>query len=169
MLWVVDQFEELFTLNDEETQRRFAGLLGRASESGIHVLLSMRDDFLMRCHDHPTLEAVFEKLTPLKALEGAGLGRALTEPARASGYRFEDEALVSEILAEVRQEKGALPLLAFAASKLWEKRDREARRLTREAYLSIGGVSGAMAQHAEETLSSIGADASPSCERSSGI
>jgi WD40 repeat protein/DNA-binding winged helix-turn-helix (wHTH) protein len=157
-LWVVDQFEELFTLNDEETQQRFAELLGLASESGIHVLLSMRDDFLMRCHDFPSLEPVFEKLTPVKALDGAALRRALAEPVRVAGYRFEDEALVTEILTELSREKGALPLLAFAASRLWEKRDREGRRLTREAYLSIGGVAGALAQHAEETLSGIGAE-----------
>ncbi|HEY7816801.1 MAG TPA: hypothetical protein VIG29_01175, partial [Vicinamibacteria bacterium] len=49
-------------------------------------------------------------------------------------------------------------LLAFAASKLWEKRDREKRLLTREAYLAIGGVAGALAHHAEVTLSSIGVE-----------
>jgi DNA-binding winged helix-turn-helix (wHTH) protein len=69
-LWIVDQLEELFTLHDEETQGKFAELLGRASELGIHVLLSMRDDFLMRCHGFPALEPIFERLTPVKALEG---------------------------------------------------------------------------------------------------
>jgi WD40 repeat protein/DNA-binding winged helix-turn-helix (wHTH) protein len=157
-LWILDQFEELFTLRDEETQRRFAELLGRASESGIHVLLSMRDDFLIRCHAHPPLEPVFKDVTPVLPLEGAAVRKALVEPARASGYRFEDEALVAEILTEVSKEKGALPLLAFAASKLWERRDRERRLLTREAYLSIGGVGGALAHHAEKTLSEIGAE-----------
>ncbi|MGH9337487.1 MAG: hypothetical protein ACRD21_27365, partial [Vicinamibacteria bacterium] len=122
---------------------------------------SMRDDFLIRCYDHNALEPVFEKLTPVKAPEGAALRTALVEPARASGYRFEDEALVAEILTEVSRERGALPLLAFAASKLWEKRDPDHRLLTREAYLAIGGVAGALAQHAEETLSSIGAEQEP--------
>ncbi|MGH9336729.1 MAG: WD40 repeat domain-containing protein, partial [Vicinamibacteria bacterium] len=140
---------------------RFAELLGRWATSGVHVLLSMRDDFLIRCHEQQALAPVFEKLTPVLPLSGAALRKALVEPARAVGYRFEDESLVAEILGEVSREKGALPLLAFAASKLWEKRDREERRLTREAYLSIGGVAGALAQHAEETLSSIGRDQEP--------
>ncbi len=157
-LWVVDQLEELFTLHDESTQRRIAELLGRAAGSGVHVLLSMRDDFLIRCHAHSALEPLFEKLTPVLPLEGASLRRALVEPARASGYRFEDEALVAEILTEVNRERGALPLPAFAAWKLWEKRDREERLLTREAYLSIGGVAGALAHHAEDTLSAIGVE-----------
>jgi WD40 repeat protein len=160
-LVVVDQFEELFTVNDEKTQGRFAEHLSDLSRSGVHVLLSMRDDFLIRCHAYPPLEPVFKDVTPVLPLEGAALRKALVEPARASGYRFEDEALVAEILTEVSREKGALPLLAFAASKLWEKRDREGRRLTREAYLSIGRVGGALAQHAEETLSRIGLGQEP--------
>jgi hypothetical protein len=48
-LLVVDQFEEMFTLNAKETQERFATLLGALpSEADVHVLLSLRDDFLMR-------------------------------------------------------------------------------------------------------------------------
>ena len=47
---IVDQFEELFTLNPPEVQERFAELLGRlALEADVHVLLSMRDDFLFYC------------------------------------------------------------------------------------------------------------------------
>ncbi len=122
-LLIVDQFEELFTLNDEETQARFAEFLGRASTSGIHVLLSMRDDFVIHCHDHPDLDGVFHDLTPLKPPRGPALRRALIEPARMCGYRFEDEGLVADILAEVTRERGALPLLAFAAARLWEKRE----------------------------------------------
>jgi hypothetical protein len=47
-LLVVDQFEELFTLNPRGSQVRLAGLLRRLPlEADIHVVLSMRDDFLM--------------------------------------------------------------------------------------------------------------------------
>ena len=80
------------------------------------------------------------------------------EPAKARGYRFEDEALVGEMVESVEGARGALPLLAFAVSRLWEKRDREKKLLTREAYEEIGGVAGALAQHAEATLDRIGAE-----------
>ena len=43
-------------------------------------------------------------------------------------------------------------------SRLWEKRDRERKLLTRAAYEEIGGVAGALAQHAEATLERIGAE-----------
>ena len=157
VLVILDQFEELFTLSPPEVQSRFAELLGRlAIEADIHVLLSMRDDFLFHCHDHPPLSPIFSELTPLGPPTGDALRRALVQPALGCGYRFEDESLVDEMLGEVSEERGALPLLAFAASRLWELRDREQGLLTRSAYERIGGVAGALAQHAEATLGRIG-------------
>ncbi len=82
-----------------------------------------------------------------RALGGAGARR---------GVRFEDDALVEEMVEAVASERGALPLLAFAVSRLWEERDRGRKLLTREAYERIEGVAGALAQHAEATLSQLG-------------
>jgi WD40 repeat protein len=161
-LLVVDQFEELFTLNPPEVQERFAGLLRHLTREGdVHVLLSLRDDFLMRCHEREALVSVFEHLTPLGTLGAEGLRRALVEPAKREGFSFEGESLVVEMLESVEGVRGALPLLAFAVSRLWEKRDRERKLLTRRAYEEIGGVAGALAQHAETTLEQIGLEREP--------
>jgi WD40 repeat protein len=161
-LLVVDQFEELFTLNPPEVQERFTELLGRLFRDGdVHVLLSLRDDFLMRCHDHEALGRVFEHLTPLGPLSEDGLRLALTEPAKKEGFAFEDESLVDGMLESVADARGALPLLAFAVARLWEKRDRDKKLLTRKAYEEIGGVAGALAQHAEQTLERIGLEREP--------
>jgi len=62
------------------------------------------------------------------------------------------------MLAEVEGERGALPLLAFAAARLWEKRDRDSGLLTRQAFHDIGGVAGALARHAEATIDRIGSE-----------
>jgi WD40 repeat protein len=157
VLLVVDQFEELFTLCDTSVQSGFADLLGRlAIEADVHVLLSMRDDFLLRCTEHTHLAPVLADLTALNAPTGGALRRALVQPALLCGYRFEDESLADEMLDAVVGERGALPLVAFAASRLWESRDRERGQLTRAAYEGIGGVMGALAQHAEATLERIG-------------
>ncbi len=126
-LVVVDQFEELFTLNPPETQERLASLLGRlANEAGVHVLLSFRDDFLMRCLEPGALAPVFRELTPLRPMTREGLKRALVEPALRRGYRFEDEALVDEMVGAVEGARTALPLLAFSVSRLWEKTEARA-------------------------------------------
>jgi WD40 repeat protein len=41
-------------------------------------------------------------------------------------------------------------------ARLWEKRDRERKLLTRQAYAEIAGIEGALAQHAEATMDRIG-------------
>ncbi len=161
-LLVVDQFEELFTLNPETVQERFVELLRRLVDAaGIHVALVLRDDFLLECHRHPALDPIFGELTPVGPPPGSELWKALSEPAARHLYGFESELLVDEMVGEVESERGALPLLAFAVSRLWEKRDRERRLLTREAYEEIGGVGGALAQHAETTLEAIGSERIP--------
>jgi len=156
-LVVVDQFEELFTLNPIEAQARFGALVGRlASEADVHVLISLRDDFLMRSQEYQPLRPILGELTALLPLSADALRRALEEPARKLGYRFEDDALVDEMVESVEGARAALPLLAFAVLRLWEKRDRERKLLTRAAYEEIGGVAGALAQHAEAVMDRIG-------------
>ena len=111
---ILDQFEELFTLNPPEVQERFAELLGRlALEADVHVLLSMRDDFPV-----PLLHSSRRSSAHVLGADASGLPsgraalrRALVPTGLACGYRFEDEALVEEMVAEVSiGERGALPL-----------------------------------------------------------
>jgi len=163
VLIVVDQFEELFTLNPKQTQGNFINLLGRlVNESGIHLLLAMRDDFLFHCHGFTSLEPIFAAdLTPIGPPKGFALKQALVQPAEKCGIRFEDKSLVEEMLGTVEEERSALPLLAFAALQLWERRNKEKKILTHESYELIGGVEGALARHAETTLEKIGTERIP--------
>jgi DNA-binding winged helix-turn-helix (wHTH) protein/WD40 repeat protein len=156
-LLIVDQFEEIFTLNPPEGGAGFSALIGRlARDADVHVLLSMRDDFLYRCHEHTTLSPIFTGLIPVKVPASDDLRRALVQPAARYGFSFENGDLVDELLDAVADERGALPLLAFAVARLWDKRDRDRRLLTRQAYSDVGGVAGALAHHAEATLERIG-------------
>ena len=160
-LLIVDQFEELFTQNTEEEQARYAEVLGQiAMDADVRILLSMRDDFFDPVQPpFEVLRPVFSELTVLDPPCGSALRRAVVQPALRCGYRFEDEELADEILADVEGERGALPLLAFALARLWEKRDRENGLITRQAYKDIGGVGGALAGHAEELMERLGSGA----------
>ena len=81
-LLIVDQFEELFTLNPPDQQERFTTLLARLPlETDIHVVLSMRDDFAAICSSFEVLQPVFHDLTMLNPPTGCNLRRALVQPA----------------------------------------------------------------------------------------
>jgi hypothetical protein len=83
------------------------------------------------------------------------LRETLVCPAELAGYSFEDAAIVDDMM-QLSTSRGALPLLSFAASRLWEARDRHNKQLTRAAYQQMGGVAGAFARHADQVASAIG-------------
>jgi WD40 repeat protein len=62
---------------------------------------------------------------------------------------------VEEMLDALEQTRAALPLLSFAASRLWAQRDKAARVLTEESYRRLGGVGGALAGHADAVLAAM--------------
>jgi hypothetical protein len=71
------------------------------------------------------------------------------------GYDFESASLVSSMLGALTESPGALPVLQFAAARLWENRDKNRRVLTQQSYDAMGGVAGALAAHADEVLSAL--------------
>jgi WD40 repeat protein/serine/threonine protein kinase len=159
---VVDQFEELFTLGATVAHQRayVQALLGaaRSADDRARVVLTLRDDFLARATQLAELrERLPTALFLLGTPERAELVRILTEPIARLGFDFEDRALPAQMVDAVERSPAALPLLSFTAQKLWELRDRHFRQLTRRAYDSLGGVVGALAQHAEATLASLSA------------
>jgi WD40 repeat protein/serine/threonine protein kinase len=157
LIIVIDQLEELFTLCADEGERvRFGELLSRfarAPEEPMRVVCTIRDDFLVRAEQlAPLRERIAQGLQLLTIPGPDDLLRILVEPARRAGYELEDEALPRAMVAEIEHQPGALALLSFTAARLWELRDRHFKQLTRKAYERLGGVGGALAQHAELTL-----------------
>ena len=122
----MDQFEELLRLNAPEVQARFAALLGRlAEEADVHVLLSLRDDFLFRCSEQAALRPVFHDLTPLgPPSRGRRCGGPWWSRRRGGACASRTTRSSTRWWTRWRGERGALPLLAFAVSRLWEERDR---------------------------------------------
>ncbi|MFL5359266.1 protein kinase domain-containing protein [Archangium sp.] len=153
-LLFVDQLEELLTLATPEEAALFAEVLGQLAEGlpGVRVLATVRGDFLTRLADLPGLgNALSGALYLLRPLSEEGLREAITEPARARGVVFESEALVDALVAAGRAE-GGLPLLQFALAELWEARDAARGLIPASALEALGGVSGALARHADGVL-----------------
>ncbi len=157
LILFVDQFEETFTLcKDEAERQRFIALLVEAaarSDGPLRLIVTLRDDFLVRAQEEPALsERLAQAIQIVSTPSSQQLIRILTEPARRRGYDFDDRTLPSRMVEVLQDRPGVLPLLSFTAMKLWEERDRNLKQLTARAYDALGGVAGALAQHAEQTL-----------------
>ncbi len=125
----MDQFEELFTLTEDEGERQqFINLLTDAAtdpDGKLIVLLSMRADFFgepLRYDALGTLVRDYnEAVLPMSIAE---LYEAIEAPAKlpSAGLRF-DTGLVAEIIFALRgRDKalaGALPLLQFTLERLY--------------------------------------------------
>jgi hypothetical protein len=166
ILLFVDQFEELYTLVEDPTERQaFAACLAGVADdpsTPLRVVVSMRADLLDRVAES---RAFMDRLGPglmfLAPMNREGTRAALTEPLELAGYRFESQAMVDHMIDTLEGTPGALPLLQFTAAKLWEQRDTRDRVLTDASYRALGGIAGALATHADEIVRSL----SPSQQR----
>src|SRR4051794_31573839 len=136
LLLVIDQLEEVFTLvPDEERRMRFLAVVERAateSQGRLRVVTTLRADF----YDRPLLYSGFaellrdyvEALVPLSPDE---FEQVIIGPAKRADVSLEP-GLLAEMVADITKEPGALPLLQYALTELYER--REGPVLTRRAY-----------------------------------
>ncbi len=162
VLLFVDQLEELYTLVDDAVVRDefMRAVCGAADDPDgpVRVVFTLRDDFLIRLSETEEARVAFGRLTVLRSPDEQALREILTVPLQRVDHRFEDDALVDEMLAAVRGEAACLPLIQFTCAELWRRRDRDGRVLTRSAYESLGGVEGALAHHADGVIEELTPD-----------
>jgi hypothetical protein len=138
---------------------------GSAPRAAARLLLTMRADFLGNALSHRPFAELFQREGDGKAVvmlgpmndvelrEAIELRKAIEKPAAVSAappaahsVTFES-GLVERILDDVAAEPGHLPLLEFALTQLWRR--RQGPLITHAAYTEIGGVEGALARHAD--------------------
>jgi WD40 repeat protein/DNA-binding SARP family transcriptional activator len=153
LLLVVDQFEELFTLCQSESERQafVDNLLMAVKLDGPLVLvIALRADFYAHCAQFASLRQALEsRQVYIGPMSDDELRCAITGPAEQGDWSVEP-GLVELLLQEVGDEPGALPLLSHALLETWSR--RRGRTLTLLGYSESGGVRGAVAQTAEQVL-----------------
>ncbi|MBI3242691.1 MAG: protein kinase [Chloroflexi bacterium] len=151
LVLVLDQFEEVFTLITDEKERALllTNLVTAVLDerSRMRLVITLRADFT----DRPLRYVDFGELVQRRsefvmALTPDELERAILGPAKRVGLRLE-AGLTSAMIREVGDQPGALPLLQYALTELFEK--REGRALTKKAYADLGGVTGALGKRTE--------------------
>jgi WD40 repeat protein/serine/threonine protein kinase/energy-coupling factor transporter ATP-binding protein EcfA2 len=152
ILLTIDQFEEVFTLVEDEAARvHFLNLLLHAvteRDSRFRLIITLRADF----YDRPLLYPGFGDLVRTRnevvlPLTPEDMREAIVGPAERVGISVET-GLVAAMIAEIGEQPGALPLLQYALTELFDRRENNV--MTLDAYYASGGVRGALARRAEE-------------------
>lgn len=159
---VVDQFEEVITRCADVAEREaFAARLRQLVDdtARIHrVIVTIRADFEPQLSDGP-LHAAWQAgryTVPPFSLEE--LKEVVVMPTIQEVLIFDPPELVDDIVGEVVQAPGALPLLSYALSELYEAyrvSGRQDRALTRADYERLGGVMGALRSKADALYRSL--------------
>jgi WD40 repeat protein len=178
-LLFIDQSEEIITLCQDEDERKefFQQILQaiNAHRDKLRVVLSLRSDFEPQVRDAglqfiPTGYNVGNTVLKGRWLNGRfmvpamtrkDLREAIEKPAETRVMYFQPHDLVEQLIDEVADMPGALPLLSFALSELYLKylkRQWDAgnegitidRALTEADYQELGGVILSLTQRADE-------------------
>lgn len=136
---VVDQFEEAFTASSDEAERgAFLSVLetlGSGERPGFKLILCMGSDLYGACSAVPWLAAAISDNHVLVGPPSTEEMRQMIEsPAHLAGLRLE-EGLVDRILADAGEGPFALPLVAQALQRTWDR--RTGRVLTIEGYDTV--------------------------------
>lgn len=150
---LVDQFEEIYSLCKEASERQafIENLLYAAGSSTgyVTVVVTLRSDFLDETQRHPALNQMMSSADynpVVQAMMPDELRQAIAQPARQAGHPL-DEATVELLALDTSGRDGALPLLQFALTRIWEGLSEG--KLSAEIYREMGGVGGALAGRAQ--------------------
>lgn len=152
LLLVVDQWEELYTITEDPADRELfiQSIMDASAADALTVVVTMRGDFYGKAIANRQLaDRLQQGVVNLSTMTRSELQSAIVKPAGQVGLRLE-AGLEARILDEVGEEPGNLPLLEFVLDELWLRRSDD--RLTMHAYDAMGGLRGAIAQRAEDTV-----------------
>ena len=176
VLLLVDQFEELFrfaNLGSESSldaataaERRdeataIVRLLltpTRAPQLPIHVVVTMRSDFIGDCaRFHGLPEAVSRSQFLVPGMTRDQREDVIRKPIELAEAQI-DAALVQRALNDTNEDLDQLPLLQHAMMRCWERAHRRSQEtgdrphLTIADYMEVGGVERALSRHANKIL-----------------
>lgn len=157
LLLIIDQFEELFTLVEDEAERtRYLENLVSCftdPESRVRIIVTIRADFYDKPLQYREFGQIFrQRMETVLPLSPEELAESIEKPAQ-SVNAFYEPGLIDIIIADVGEQPGTLPLLQYALTELFEKRTGYSLHL--ESYQAIGGVTGALARRANDLFESL--------------
>ena len=158
---LIDQFEEVITrCADLQEREQFDARLRELLDDGrIHrLILTVRADFEPQLNSGALHGDWLKGRYTVPPFSLEELKEVIVLPTLQEVLMFDPPELVDEIVAEVVQSPGALPLLSYTLSELYEAyrtSGREDRALKQDDYDKLGGVMGALRTKAENLYASL--------------
>src|SRR5262249_33864858 len=148
ILLYINQGEELYTRAAAEEARRFSAALAEGlADSRLIVLASLRADYFDKLQADEALFKAYAHVN-VAPLDRDRLREVVAGPAGALGVGFESERTADAITDAASAAPGALPLLSYLLTDMWDgmvrRGDATLRPLTKS--IDIGDV---LAQRAE--------------------
>ncbi len=167
LLILVDQFEEIFRFKQSagrpraaEDARTFVRLLLTAATGApnLYVVLTMRSDYLGYCAQFAGLpEAINRGEYLLSRPSREELREAIVQPAEATGARIAPR-LAAQLLNEVGDDPGELPVLQHALMRTWHEWNRAhapGEAIDLDHYRRAGSLKEALSRHADEVYNDL--------------
>ncbi|MDE5083010.1 MAG: NACHT domain-containing protein, partial [Trichodesmium sp. St18_bin1] len=158
VLMVIDQFEESFTLCENDEKRReffdcfLSVLANEKTKNKFCLVLGMRADFLDQCSKYSGLATEIKEhqllVTPLEKNE---IEEAIKNPAELVGMGVEAK-LVAQMAEDFLRNPGSLPLLQYTLNALWKSAtqgENKSPYLTLASYEKLGGIQGTLTKQAD--------------------
>ncbi|ATQ67861.1 MULTISPECIES: nSTAND1 domain-containing NTPase [Methylosinus] len=162
VIFVVDQFEEIFTLGaDEQTRAKFASALSKACPGGddanraIVIVDKRSEQSALQLPALAPLASGVDARFVLPPLTADETRRIIELPARAIGLRFAD-GVVDDIVKDIAGDVTALPALQFTLGKLWNDHGRNI--VTWDDYDKVGRPHEALQRTAEAIFGALPPD-----------
>ncbi|AKH86895.1 hypothetical protein AA958_19185 [Streptomyces sp. CNQ-509] len=149
LLVVLDQAEALLSLPDPKLAETLE-LLFPPRRGGLRILATLRADVINTALNHALLAPVLTsgRTLPLAPMTRGQLHAVITRPLEQAPAVFYDPGLDMRILDDAGTDPGILPLLGFLLKELWDK--QHGGQLSAATYQQIGGVKGALVNHAKQ-------------------
>jgi len=179
VLLLVDQFEELFRFaklrsegsldpatfaerRDEATAFVRLLLAAHSSDVPIHVVVTMRSDFIGDCaRFHGLPEAVSRSQFLVPGMARDQREDVIRKPIQRAGGQV-DPQLVQHALIATNEDPDQLPILQHVLMRCWERASHHTSQkpgqhphLTIDDYSTVGGVEQALSLHANEILDAL--------------
>jgi formylglycine-generating enzyme required for sulfatase activity len=160
LLLVIDQFEELFTQCKDDYLQDFLSLLDElVALPRLRLIATLRADFYPRAIAEPNLANLLRQdrgTFPLDPPSISAILQMIIRPAEAAGIELQEE-LASRLLDDAGGGPGAMAIIAFTLSQLYEQ-DKSSPTINLKAYDDFGGVKGAIQKRAEAALQGLKID-----------